>query len=148
MCAFLADAVAPSPETQPLGQELFSTFAKGNPPAWAASTEPGIEIEELSGTDTYDGPPQLCTSSSESEPVDEDSNGEYIEVDASEQSSMMGMLAYIAAVTRLDVRLHSVAWILSVLLHELNLVHIRICNITYVQYLILLGMLGITASVG
>eukprot|EP00961_Rhodomonas_salina_P258311 3491366-Rhodomonas_salina.1 len=60
----------------------------------------------------------------------------------------MDTLAYIAAAMRLDVRLHSVAWTISILLYELNLLHIRTCNITCVQYLILLGMLGVTASVG
>eukprot|EP00961_Rhodomonas_salina_P098494 1325558-Rhodomonas_salina.1 len=97
--AFLADAVAPSPETQSLGQELFSTFAKGNPPAWAARTDPGIKIEELSNAYTE--------------------NGEYIEVN--KQSSMMDTPAHIVAATRLDVRLHCVAWTILILLYALNL---------------------------
>eukprot|EP00961_Rhodomonas_salina_P101766 1368946-Rhodomonas_salina.1 len=48
----------PSPETQQMGHELFSTFTKGNPGAWMAKTSPGIEIEEL----LDDEIPYLCSS--------------------------------------------------------------------------------------
>eukprot|EP00961_Rhodomonas_salina_P294148 3934321-Rhodomonas_salina.1 len=138
--AFLSEVITPSSETQQMGHELFSTFAKGNPGAWMATTSPGVEIEELSDDEI----PDLCSSSSASDEdeCEQDDRSAPLE----ERHEGRAHLIYMAEATRPDLRLNRISWLLSIILHVLNTIWIEICNTTVFQYVIALMLLAITAN--
>eukprot|EP00961_Rhodomonas_salina_P185451 2503939-Rhodomonas_salina.1 len=110
-----------------MGAELFGTFSKNPAGTWMAGVEDGVEIEELS-----DGPPDLCTSSSDSE-----SNEDESETHISEP-----------AVDKRGGLINSAAWTLATALRLLNTIRIEICNMDAMLQLIVVLLLVITANVG
>eukprot|EP00961_Rhodomonas_salina_P277551 3750686-Rhodomonas_salina.1 len=108
-----------------MGAELFGTFLKNPPGIFMAGVEGCIEIEELS-----DGPPDLCTSSSDDESSNEESLTPIVEQTASKQGGP----------------LNSAAWILATVLHLLNTVRIEICNMDAMRQLTFVLLLAFTAT--